>query len=70
MNLENIVRHEFNDLIDYMRTTDNSLECEDDYLRLLNHTTSEEEKEVIESLKTIRKHLERISDIQDDCFSR
>jgi hypothetical protein len=70
MNLENIVRHEFNDLIDYMRTNDTLLYGEDDCLRLLNHTTTEEENEILEILKNLRKHLERICDIQNDCFGR
>lgn len=71
MNLENIVRNEFDELIDYLRT-DNTARYsgEYDYLHLLNYTTPEEESEILEILKSLRKGLVRISDIQDDCYGR
>lgn len=68
--LEQHIRNEFNELIDYVRTKDTSYYGEDDYLHLFNHTTIEEENEIKEILKNIRIGLERLVEIQDDCYGR
>lgn len=69
MNLEEFVRTSFNE-INEMTKTDNTDYYNDDYLRLLNFTTSEEEIEVREIIKNIITGLERIVEIQDDCYGR
>lgn len=67
-NLEDIVREYYIDINSL--TITQGMGCEDDYLRLFNHTTIEEENEVKLILKDIIKGLERLESIQDDCYSR
>lgn len=67
-NLEDTVREYYNEINSL--TTTQEMGCEDDYLRLFNHTTIEEENEVKLILKDIIKGLERLGSIQDDCYSR
>lgn len=69
MNLEEFVRNSFNE-INELTKTDNTDYYTDDYLRLLNFTTSEEEIEIREIIKNIIIGLERIVEIQDDCYGR
>lgn len=67
-NLEDIVREYYNEINSLTITQETGYE--DDYLRLFNHTTTEEENEVKLILKDILKGLERLGSIQDDCYSR
>ena len=69
MKLEEFVRNSFNE-INELTKTDNADYYTDDYLRLLNFATSEEEIEIREIIKNIIIGLERIVEIQDDCYSR
>ena len=69
MKLEEFVRNSFNE-INELTKTDNEDYYTDDYLRLLNFATSEEEIEIREIIKNIIIGLERIVEIQDDCYSR
>lgn len=69
MKLEEFVRNAF-DEINSLTKTDNTDCYNDDYLRLLNFTTSEEEIEIREIIKNIIIGLERIQEIQDNCYSR
>jgi hypothetical protein len=69
MNLEEFVRNSFNE-INELTKTNNTDYYNDDYLRLLNNCTSSEETEVREIIKNIIIGLERIVEIQDDCYSR
>ena len=67
-NLEDTVREYYNEINSLTITQE--MGCGDDYLRLFNHTTTEEENEVKLILKGIIKGLERLGSIQDDCYSR
>lgn len=69
MNLEEFVRNSFNE-INELTKTDNTDYYNDDYLRLLNLATFEEEIEIREIIKNIIIGLERIVEIQDDCYGR
>ena len=69
MNLEEFVRNAF-DEINELTKTDNTDYYNYDYLRLLNFSTSEEEIEIREIIKNIIIGLERIVEIQDDCYGR
>lgn len=68
-NLEEIVREYYNEINSLTNTHDLDGDV-DDYLRLFNFTTLEEEKEVILILKDIIIKLQRLGKIQDDCYSR
>lgn len=68
-NFEEFVRQNL-DEIHSLSETDNSNPYSDDYLRLLNHCQLEEEKEIREIIKNIIIGLERIQEIQDDCYGR
>ena len=67
-NLEDTVREYYNEINSLTSTQDTGQE--DDYLRLFNFTTLEEENEVKLILKGIINSLERLGNIQDDCYSR
>lgn len=69
MKLEEFVRNAF-DEINSLTKTDNTDCYNDDYLRLLNFATENEEIEIREIIKTITIGLERIQEIQDNCYSR
>ena len=66
--LEEIIRENF-DEIHELSETDNTNPYSDDYLRLFNHCTTEEELEVISILEDIKKKFDRLYDIQDNCYS-
>lgn len=42
----------------------------EDYLCVLNHCTSEEQNEIKQIIENINSGLERISEIQDNCYGR
>lgn len=67
--MEQFIRDKFNIINSLTITSDMDREI-DDYLRLFNFLTSEEEKEIKFLLETIIKNLERIASIQDECYSR
>lgn len=69
MYLEEFVRNSFNE-INELTKTNNTDYYNDDYLSLFNHCTSSEETEVREIIKNIIISLERIVEIQDDCYGR
>lgn len=67
--MEQFIRDKFN-IINLLTITSDMDREIDDYLRLFNFLTSEEEKEIKFLLETIIKNLERITAIQDECYSR
>ncbi len=68
-NFEEYVRQNLDEINELSKT--DSTDCySDDYLRLLNHCTTEEENEIKEILKDVKIKLERIQEIQDDCYGR
>lgn len=68
-NFEEFVRTSF-DEINELTITGNTDEFSQDYLHLLNHCQPNEVNEIREIIKNIISGLERIQEIQDDCFSR
>ena len=68
-NIEDFVRNCF-DEINSLTTTDNTDEYSDDYLHYFNRVTTEEHQEVHKILSSIMVGLERLQEIQDDCWSR
>lgn len=68
-NIEDFVRKCFDD-INSLTTTDNTDECHDDYLHYFNKVTTEENQEVHKLLSNIIVSLQRLQEIQDDCWSR
>ena len=71
MTNENYLREKFNQIIDNIRTEENTV-CygESDYLHLFNYCTSEEYQEVKMMVDTMLKYSERLIEIQDDCYGR
>ena len=67
--LEDFVRNCF-DEINSLTLTDNTDEYSDDYLHHFNHVTTEENQEVHKLLSSIMISLQRLQEIQDDCWSR
>lgn len=67
INFEEFVRTSFNEIHE-LTITNNTNEYEQDYLHLLNHCKTEEELEIRDILKNIIIGLERIQEIQNDCF--
>ena len=67
--LEDYVREKLNLLRDYTETDDTCSYGGDDYLRLFNYVSVEEEAEVKSLLSTIEKSFERLYEIQDDYYS-
>lgn len=67
---EDFVRDNYKEIHEMTITYQSDEYPDDDYLRLLNYCTSEEELEIRVLLKDIKQKLERICDIQDDCYSR
>ena len=67
--LEDFVRNCF-DEINSLTLTDNTDEYSDDYLHYFNRVTSEENQEVHKLLSNIIVSLQRLQEIQDDCWSR
>ena len=68
-NIEDFVRNCFDD-INSLTLTDNTDEYSDDYLRYFNRVTTEEHQEVHKLLSNIIVSLQRLQEIQDDCWSR
>lgn len=68
-NFEEFVRRNLNE-INELSKTDTTDYYNDDYLRLLNHCTTEEETEIKDILKDVKIKLERIQEIMDDCYGR
>ena len=68
-NLEDFVRKCF-DEINSLTLTDNTDEFSDDYLHYFNRVTHEENQEVHKLLSNIMISLQRLQEIQDDCWSR
>ena len=68
-NLEDFVRNAF-DEIHSLTTTNNTDEYGEDYLHCFNCVTSEENQEIHKILSSIMIGLERLQEIQDDCWSR
>ena len=68
-NLEDFVRKCF-DNINSLTTTYNTDEFSNDYLHYFNRVTSDENQEVHKLLSTIMVSLQRLQEIQDDCWSR
>lgn len=70
MSQENYIREKLNEIIDNIRTEDNSVYGEPDYLHLFNYTTEEEFQEIKAMLEVMVKYSERLIEIQDDCYGR
>lgn len=70
MTQENYIREKLNEIIDNIRTAENSAYGEDDYLHLFNYTTEEEFQEIKSMLEVMVKYSERLQEIQDDCYGR
>ena len=68
-NLEDFVRKCFDD-INSLTITNNTDEYSDDYLHHFNHVTSEENQEVHKLLSNIMISLQRLQEIQNDCWGR
>ena len=66
--LEDYVREKLYLLRDYTQN-DISEPDGDDYLRLFNYTSAEDEAEVKSLLDTIEKSFERLYEIQDEYYS-
>lgn len=67
--LEDFVRKCFDD-INSLTITNNTDEYRDDYLHYFNHVTTEENQEVHKLLSNIMISLQRLQEIQNDCWSR
>lgn len=67
--IEDFVRNCF-DEINSLTLTDNTDECHDDYLHYFNHVTTEENQEVHKLLSNIMISLQRLQEIQNDCWGR
>ena len=67
--LEDFVRKCF-DEINSLTLTDNTDEYSDDYLHYFNRVTSEENQEVHKLLSNIMISLQRLQEIQNDCWGR
>ena len=70
MTQENYIREKLNEIIDNIRTEENSVYGETDYLHLFNHTTEQEFQEIKSMLEVMVKYSERLIEIQDDCYGR
>lgn len=68
-NLEDFVRNCF-DEINSLTLTNNTDEYSDDYLYFFNQVTTEENQEVHKLLSNIMVSLQRLQEIQNDCWSR
>lgn len=68
-NLEDFIRNVF-DEIHSITATDNTDDYCDDYLHYFNRVTPEENQEVHNLLSTIMVSLQRLQEIQDDCWGR
>lgn len=68
-NLEDFVRNCF-DEINSLTLTNNTDEYSEDYLHLFNSVTSEENQEIHKLLSNIMVSLQRLQEIQDDCYGR
>ena len=68
-NFEEFVRQNLDEINELSKT--DTTDCySDDYLRLLNHCTTDEEFEIKDILKDVKIKLQRIQEIMDDCYSR
>lgn len=67
---EEYVRDYSYTLIDFLRTNNLFEYGQDDYLYVLNQVTDEEFEEIKNLLSTIEKSLDRINEIQEDCYGR
>lgn len=68
-NLEDFVRNSF-DEINSLTLTNNTDEYSDDYLYFFNQVTTEENQEVHKLLSNIMVSLQRLQEIQNDCWGR
>lgn len=68
-NLEDFVRNSF-DEINSLTLTNNTDEYSDDYLYFFNQVTTEENQEVHKLLSNIVVSLQRLQEIQNDCWGR
>ncbi len=68
-NIEDFVRKCFDD-INSLTITNNTDEYSDDYLHHFNYVTTEENQEVHKLLSNIMISLQRLQEIQNDCWGR
>lgn len=68
-NLEDFVRNSF-DEINSLTLTNNTDEYSDDYLYFFNQVTTEENQEIHKLLSNIMVSIQRLQEIQNDCWGR